>query len=360
MKQSQSVPTPTRERLAEALVEIGRKVRTKLLFDLQAQSIEQRAAVAVSAEEDFIFAIDKEVEPILIEQLSSIAPQFGGLICWGEGLHEGLALNEPRFFPAFANQSITEAKYALIIDPIDGTRMLMYDKRSAWFMAGACDLTEHPIPRLGQLVASVMVELPTSKHALADEFYAIKGEGVKAKRYRLPTPLEPNGQYFPLQIHPSRAKDLRHGFGQVSRFFGPGRNHLANLDDYILERLYPEERALGKPLILEDQYISTGGQLYEVLMGHDRFVADVRPWLNQILKAEGKPGHFTCHPYDCAMMLIATEAGCVLTDQKGRPFDGPFDLTSPVSWMIFANTDIAQLVMPVLLEGMAKTNPSVQ
>ena len=31
-----------------------------------------------------------------------------------------------------------------------------------------------------------------------------------------------------------------------------------------------------KTALFDDQYISTGGQLYELMMGHDRMIADVR------------------------------------------------------------------------------------
>ena len=33
----------------------------------------------------------------------------------------------------------------------------------------------------------------------------------------------------------------------------------------------------GAPVIFDDQYISTGGQFYEILMGHDRMIIDIRP-----------------------------------------------------------------------------------
>ena len=71
-----------------------------------------------------------------------------------------------------------------------------------------------------------------------------------------------------------------------------------------------EEKLLGgadvnKALIFDDQYISTGGQLAELISGHDRFLADIRPL------AYGKLGFRTslvCHPYDICTALIAREA----------------------------------------------------
>ena len=39
----------------------------------------------------------------------------------------------------------------------------------------------------------------------------------------------------------------------------------------------------GKAACFEDQYLSTGGQLYELMAGHDRFIADIRPLLIAVL-----------------------------------------------------------------------------
>ena len=39
--------------------------------------------------------------------------------------------------------------------------------------------------------------------------------------------------------------------------------------------------------VFDDQYISTGGQFYEMIAGHDRFIADLRPAFYQM---QGQPG----------------------------------------------------------------------
>ncbi len=41
----------------------------------------------------------------------------------------------------------------------------------------------------------------------------------------------------------------------------------------------------GRALCFEDQYLSTGGQLYELMVGHYRFNADLRPLLSALLRA---------------------------------------------------------------------------
>jgi hypothetical protein len=104
----------------------------------------------------------------------------------------------------------------------------------------------------------------------------------------------------------------------------------------------------GKAVIFEDQYISTGGQLYEMLMGHDRFIADIRNILYKKLAKEGKkPGH-VCHPYDICTKMIASEAGIIITDVYGTRLDAPLDVLSPVDWIGYANANIRAEVEPIL------------
>ena len=77
---------------------------------------------------------------------------------------------------------------------------------------------------------------------------------------------------------PSRASTLAHGFATISKFF-PGTKEASA---WLEERLFAAvvgEHAGGAPLVFDDEYISSGGQLYELLVGHDRFIADLRPVL---------------------------------------------------------------------------------
>jgi hypothetical protein len=69
---------------------------------------------------------------------------------------------------------------------------------------------------------------------------------------------------------------MLHGFSYISRFFLAGKTLSAAVEQQLWERIYPSEP--GKEIVLfEDQYISTGGQFCELLLGHDRMIADIRP-----------------------------------------------------------------------------------
>jgi hypothetical protein len=89
----------------------------------------------------------------------------------------------------------------------------------------------------------------------------------------------------------------------------------------------------GEALVFDDRYISTGGQLYELMAGHDRFVADVRPLLIPSLKARGARAPLCAHPYDLATELVAREAGVVVSDPAGGRLRAPLDVTADVAWV---------------------------
>jgi hypothetical protein len=184
-----------------------------------------------------------------------------------------------------------------------------------------------------------MTELPTSKMSFADVLWAVRGDGAHARRVDLKS-----GDQEPLTISPSKATTIDHGFATIADFF-PGTKVLAG---QVMEHLV---KSLIGPLdvtratVFEDQYISTGGQFYELAMGKDRFVADLRPIFYRIQK---QPEGLCCHPYDCAAMLVAEEAGVILTDGLGHRLDGPLDVTSGVSWAGFANPALRDVIEPLL------------
>ena len=98
--------------------------------------------------------------------------------------------------------------------------------------------------------------------------------------------------------------------------------------------------------MFDDQYLSTGGQLYELIAGHDRMLGDLRPAAYAKLGLGGAA--LCCHPYDICVELIAREAGCVVEAPGGGRLRAPLDTLSPVAWMGYANLALARTVRPVL------------
>ena len=231
----------------------------------------------------------------------------------------------------------------LFRSPIDGTRGIMYDKRPAWVLAGVAPCKEGGLAaaRLVDIQVAMQCEIPTSKQTMGDPLWAVRGSGAHGLRDDLIT-----GKHTAVTLHPSTADTLAHGFAMVVSFF-PGTKQIAAelLEEITGKLLGPPDP--GKALVFDDQYISTGGQFYEMMVGHDRFNADLRPLLYQILK---QPLGLCCHPYDCASALIAQEAGVILTDGLGDPLDGPLDTHTPLSFAAFANAAIREKVEPIMME----------
>lgn len=284
---------------------------------------------------DTIFGIDAEVEDVLLHHCAE----------WGKSQHfilvaEGL---DPGGIQ-FGRQGLGGPPFRLLADPIDGTRGLMFDKRSAWCLMGAAP-ERGAGSRLEQVEVAVMTELPTTRQSTSDVLWAIAGQGAFAERHDLAT-----GAPRPLSLVPSQEGTLRHGFASVSNFFPGGKELIGRLEEAIVTR------ALGgwnpeKAEVYSDQYICSGGQLAEVALGRDRFVLDVRPLVHQKL---GVRSSLACRPYDLATWLVAHEAGCVVGDPFGGPLLAPLDTTTNLSFVCYANRALASKLHPIVIEELRR------
>ncbi len=284
---------------------------------------------------DEVYAVDRVSERVLLDRFAGLAAEWPCLL-----IAEGLGQDGRRLLPSGIEER--DAEIVVIVDPIDGTRGLMYQKRSAWILTGVA-----PRPRggvgagaatLADVCLAVQTEIPILKQHLSDSVWAAAGQGAQAERFdRL------SGARTPLALRPSRATTVAHGFGGLAKFFAGTRSTLADIDDAVIGRLLARAGD-SEALVFDDQYISTGGQLYELMAGHDRFAADVRPLLVPGLRAAGAPSPLCAHPYDLATELVAREAGVIVTDPAGGRLRAPLDVTTDVAWLGFANPALAATV----------------
>jgi len=287
---------------------------------------------------DTIYAVDRVGEEKLVElferEVASIAP----ILLLAEGLPpQGVVL--PR------GAAAAKVRWRVLVDPIDGTRGLMYQKRSAWVLTGVAP-DQGTDTTLADVVLAAQTEIPLVKQHLSDRLWAIRGEGACAERFN-----RIDGATTPLRLRPSDASTIAHGFAMVSRFFPGAREELAAIDEeIILGALGPVRE--GKAHCFEDQYICTGGQLYELMAGHDRFNADLRPLVESILRSRGLSLGICCHPYDLCTELIAREAGVLVVDPSGHPIRAPFDLEADVAWAGYANAAIRAQIEPLLHQAL--------
>lgn len=293
------------------------------------------AEIAHETAADTIFAIDADVDPILI----AMCEEWGKkqpLVLIAEGIADEHGVEGPRAFPA--GTKFEDCEIRLIVDPIDGTRGIMYDKRPAWALAAVAP-NKGDATKLSDVEISVMTELPTSKMGWADVLYAIKGQGARGFRVDLKT-----HNRTELELKPSTATTIKQGFAGVSNFFPGTKVQASELMETIVAGTLGKAD-VTKAMIFEDQYICTGGQFYELIVGHDRFNADLRPLFYKMV---GGPEGLCVHPYDCGGLLIAQEAGIVITDGLGGVLDGPLDCTTSLSWAGFANATLRDQIQPII------------
>lgn len=269
------------------------------------------AAVTGATVADTIFAIDAVTDDALVDWFEQ---HWREVELVSEGLDEPVVIGP-------------SPRWTVIVDTIDGTRGLMYDKRPAWSLAAAAPHGG----RLADVVAAAMTELPTTKQRRADQ---ISGDR-ESRRLRGERIDLASGARAPLTVRPSSAADLEHGFGGFAKFFPAGKVDLATLEADVFRRL-------GCEHVFDDQYLSSGGQIHELLAGHDRFVADLRPLV--------VPAALACHPYDICTSMLLELAGGVVTDPWGDPLDAPLDTTTAVAWVGYANRTLAGVIGPVLAD----------
>ena len=322
--------------LLDAILDLHAALRDEVVAATERQGLDAMAAVDHDEEGDTIYALDVVAEAVLARFADALARERSFVLI-AEGLPGGR-----RVFPHGTDE--VSADCWIIVDPVDGTRGLMYQKRSAWILTAVAP-NRGPGTSLSDIELAVQSEIPLVKQHLCDQLWSVRGEGAHARRYNRLT-----GTTVPLRLRPSAAPTIAHGFATVARFFPGARDELAAIDEAIvLGALGPP--AAGKAHCFEDQYASTGGQLYELIAGHDRFIADLRPLLRPVLADRGLAPALTCHPYDICCALIAQESGVIVTTPEGGPIDAPLDVHAEVAWAGYANAQVRAQIEPLLRQA---------
>jgi len=320
--------------LLEPLRRLHETIRAAVVEACERAASGELAKVVAEEEGDTIFALDRVSEEVLIDFFErEVAPRAPVLLI-AEGLSDGQIIL-PRGTPE------SDVVWRIIVDPIDGTRGLMYQKRSGWILTGVAP-NRGPGTSLNDIELAVQTEIPLVKQHLSDVLWAVRGEGFHAERFNRLT-----GEHAPLELHPSTAVNIDQSYSQVVRFFPGVRDVLAAIDDEIVRgALGPAQP--GKAQCFEDQYTSTAGQLYELIAGKDRFTADLRAQMDRITNERGLPRLLCCHPYDLCTELIAREAGVIVTGVDGGPLNARLAVDPDVSWVGYANSNIRSTVEPLL------------
>jgi hypothetical protein len=342
----QQARTADLEVLRRLLCALGDALRDEIVAHRAAHGVGGMAAVVGRVEADVIYAIDHVSDERVLGWFAEHWPASEPVRLVMEGVDD----HETVTFPTGVEPG--DVRWICVIDPIDGTRNLMYDKRPAWVLAAlapaALDGEGRPQARFADIAVAAMTEIPTVKQWRADQVSVVRGAGpggVVAEAVDVGSSTRQ-----PITLSPTTVATLDHGFASFAHALPDAKALLATIEEHVWDELLPPS---GEPRqIFEDQYLCSGGQLYEVLSGRDRLVGDVRPLA---LAHLGLPLSLTGHPYDICTALVLTELGGVFEDPLGAPFDCPLDTTTPVAWVAYANEELAALVRPALARALDAT-----
>lgn len=310
------------------------QIRNAVVAECERSALESLSVIAMEEAGDTIYAIDRVSEKLLVEYFESEIAPHTTVVLIAEGIENGKVV-----LPRGASED--DAAFRIIVDPIDGTRGLMYQKRSAWILTGIAP-NKGPQTNLSDIEFAMQTEIPLVKQHLSDMLWAEKGVGASAERFN-----RISGESMPVKLQPSGSDTIAHGFATVARFFAGASNAASEIyEEIVYGALGPVQP--GKAHCFEDQYISTGGQLYELIAGHDRFIADLRPVFERDVTAKGQNLGICCHPYDLCTELIAREMGVTITDENGDQVTALLNVEDDVAWVGYANAKIRAQLEPLL------------
>ena len=231
----------------------------------------------------------------------------------------------------------------IALDPIDGTRNLMCDLRSAWTVVSFAP-PGPAAPRLRDVSFGMVSEIPDSRGGRFRRLTAQSGGGCALEERELLDRALVRAR----TLTPGKDARVDHGYFPIFRYSPDQRPALAAIEADFTERLRVHEGAKLRHFF-DDQYISNAGQLFLLSIGTYRMIADVRGWLAARL------GRTTVnsHPYDVAgAILCARAAGCVVEGPLGTELDFELDVTTPVDFIGFTNPATAARIRPHLEAAM--------
>ncbi|MFQ5807095.1 MAG: inositol monophosphatase, partial [Phycisphaerae bacterium] len=115
--------------LLERIRNIHAVIRDHVFAVCERSSFEDVSRVVATGGGDTLFEIDRVSEEVLYEQFADVAHEWSCVL-----IAEGLGSDGQMVLPPGTEPD--QAELRILVDPIDGTRGLMYQKRPAWILTG--------------------------------------------------------------------------------------------------------------------------------------------------------------------------------------------------------------------------------
>jgi len=290
---------------------------------------------------DLSYAIDKVPDKLLKETFEKWGKEIPMLVIeeeWGATT-----------FPRGTHPEDCEIR--LIIDRLDGTREIMYAKNRAWILTGIA-------PNKGEKTylddIEVAIQTAVGKNVFGEDeiLWATKKHRTVLETWNL----DKKKFIQKLPVKPSKASTIEHGFLPIVLYFEGYKKVLGKIADKLTEEIIgPVYEGISR--VFDEQYITSGGQIANLVTGKYRGIIDIRPFLGRIT---GTPFGLCAHPYDLCTKLIADQANAIIncygvyTDRIAKKV--PLDAKTDVAFIAFANEKIKNQVEPVLRKILAKSN----
>jgi len=260
------------QELIRLLKELHGSIRDKVRQSISTSRAETLSQVIGVGAGDVSYRIDVHAEEIVLDFFSRKNLGFTAtVICEGVGTKTVPEGADPQSADLF-----------FLVDPLDGTREIMYDKRSAWVLTGVARAVGKT-PTLADIEVAVQTEVPPVKQHLATVVWAERGGGAFEEIWDLDT-----GQISEQarRLRSSGGQSIANGFVSIVSFFPGAMRELADIAEGVFEKVLGPVHQ-GGALVFNDQYVSTGGQVYLLASGRYRLVADLRPLVEEAVRSRG-------------------------------------------------------------------------
>jgi hypothetical protein len=324
------------ERLDELCLRLRAAVSGSLAAALRANDPASIGRPVSTGAGDVTFGLDVPSEQVCTEWLLELARERPlSLLTEDAGWrHMGPENGEAVLLPDFAHGGPR-----ITLDPIDGTRNLMADLRSAWTVVAFAPAGPAQ-PRLSEVTLGLVSELPHSRMSSYRALRAQRGEGCQI----LERTTADDQVVSEASLDTGDDARCDHGYFPFFRFDRSQAPRITAIECEF-QRLLHEREGADLFSCYDDQYISNGGQLVLLSVGTYRFVSDLRAWV----ASETGTAATSSKPYDSAgAILCAREAGAVIEAADGNELDFPLDVTTPVSFVGWVNAATRARLRPHL------------